>query len=160
MREAHRQGLRTSATMMFGSVETPEAIVSHLLRVRALQEETGGFTAFIPWTFQPGNTELSRDPRFGEASVSGFGHAVGYLRVLALSRVLLPDVPTVQVSWVTMGAKVAQLGLFFGADDFGSTMMEENVVASAGVSFRMSEEEIVATIRDAGFTPARRPAPG
>jgi cyclic dehypoxanthinyl futalosine synthase len=158
MREAHRQGLRTSATMMFGSVETPEAIVSHLLRIRALQEETGGFTAFIPWTFQPGNTELFRDPRFGEASGAGFGHATGYLRVLALSRILLPGVPTVQVSWVTMGAKVAQVGLFFGADDFGSTMMEENVVASAGVSFRMSEEEIVAAIRDAGFTPARRPA--
>jgi cyclic dehypoxanthinyl futalosine synthase len=156
MREAHRQGLRSTATMMFGSVETPEAIVAHLLRVRALQEETGGFTAFIPWVFQPGNTELSRDPRFGEASALGFGHAVGYLRVLALSRILLPNVPTVQVSWVTMGAKVAQIGLFFGADDFGSTMMEENVVASAGVSFRMSEEEIVATIRDAGFTAARR----
>jgi cyclic dehypoxanthinyl futalosine synthase len=162
MREAHRQGLRTSATMMFGSVETPGAIVAHLLRVRALQEETGGFTAFIPWMFQPGNTALSRDPRFGEAqaSASGFGHAVGYLRVLALSRILLPNVPTVQVSWVTMGAKVAQVGLFFGADDFGSTMMEENVVASAGVSFRMSEAEIVATIRDAGFTPAHRPGTG
>jgi cyclic dehypoxanthinyl futalosine synthase len=156
MREAHRQGLRTTATMMFGSVETPEAIVTHLLRVRALQEETGGFTAFIPWTFQPGNTELSRDPRFGEPPRGGFGHATGYLRVLALSRILLPRVPNVQVSWVTMGAKVAQVGLFFGADDFGSTMMEENVVASAGVSFRMSEEEIVATIRDAGFTPERR----
>jgi cyclic dehypoxanthinyl futalosine synthase len=142
--------------MMFGSVETPEAIVAHLLRVRVLQEETGGFTAFIPWVFQPGNTELSRDPRFGEASARGSGHAVGYLRVLALSRILLPNVPTVQVSWVTMGAKVAQIGLFFGADDLGSTMMEENVVASAGVSFRMSEEEIVATIRDAGFTAARR----
>ena len=160
MREAHRQGLRTSATMMFGGVEGPEAIVTHLLRVRALQEESGGFTAFIPWTFQPGNTELSRDPRFGEAAVPGFGHALGYLRVLSLSRLLLPDVPTVQVSWVTMGAKVAQIGLFFGADDFGSTMMEENVVASAGVAFRMSEEEIVATIRDAGFTPARRALAG
>jgi cyclic dehypoxanthinyl futalosine synthase len=158
MREAHRQGLRTTATMMFGSLETPEAIARHLLRVRALQAETGGFTAFIPWMFQPGNTELSRDPRFGEAALDGMGHATGYLRVLAVSRILLPNVPTVQVSWVTMGAKVAQVGLFFGADDFGSTMMEENVVASAGVSFRMSEEEIVATIRDAGFTPARRPA--
>ena len=160
MREAHRQGLRTSATMMFGSVETPGAIVAHLQRVRALQEETGGFTAFIPWMFQPGNSALSRDPRFGEALASGFGHAVGYLRVLALSRILLPNVPTVQVSWVTMGAKVAQVGLFFGADDFGSTMMEENVVASAGVSFRMSEAEIVATIRDAGFIAARRTSTG
>jgi len=158
MREAHRQGLRTTATMMFGSVETPASVVRHLLRVRTLQEETGGFTAFIPWTFQPGNTELSRDPRFGEARGEDLGHAIGYLRVLALSRILLPGVPTVQVSWVTMGAKVAQVGLFFGADDYGSTMMEENVVASAGVSFRMSEEEIVATIRDTGFIPARRPA--
>ncbi len=158
MREAHRQGLRTTATMMFGSVETPEAIVAHLLRVRALQDETGGFTNFIPWTFQPGNTELSGAPEFEEGSREGFGNATGYLKVLALSRVLLPNVPTVQVSWVTMGAKVAQVGLFFGADDFGSTMMEENVVASAGVTFRMTEEQIVATIRDAGFTPRRRPA--
>ena len=156
MREAHRQGMRTSATMMFGSVEGPEQIVAHLLRVRALQEETGGFASFIPWTFQSGNTALSRDPRFGEAAAEGFNHGVGYLRVLALSRLLLPNVPTVQVSWVTMGAKVAQVGLFFGANDFGSTMIEENVVASAGVAFRMLEEEIVATIRDAGFTPMRR----
>lgn len=158
MREAHRQGIRTTATMMFGSVETPEAIVAHLLRVRALQDETGGFTNFIPWTFQPGNTELLKDPGFGEDYGAGFGNATGYLKVLALSRILLPNVPTVQVSWVTMGAKVAQVGLFFGADDFGSTMMEENVVASAGVSFRMSEEEIVAVIRAAGFIPKRRPA--
>ncbi|MCL1925846.1 MAG: dehypoxanthine futalosine cyclase [Syntrophorhabdaceae bacterium] len=158
MREAHRQGLRTTATMMFGSVETPEAIVRHILRVRELQDETGGFTNFIPWTFQPANTELAKDPAFSESLPSGFGNTVGYLKVLALSRILLPDIPTVQVSWVTMGAKVAQMGLFFGADDFGSTMMEENVVASAGVSFRMSEEEIVSVIRDSGFTPAKRPA--
>jgi cyclic dehypoxanthinyl futalosine synthase len=157
MREAHRQGLRTTATMMFGSVESPESIVAHLLRVRALQDETGGFTNFIPWTFQPANTELREAPEFEEGSRAGFGNAVGYLKVLALSRILLPNIPTVQVSWVTMGAKVAQVGLFFGADDFGSTMMEENVVASAGVTFRMTEEEIVAAIRDAGFTPARRP---
>jgi cyclic dehypoxanthinyl futalosine synthase len=156
MREAHRQGLPTTATMMFGGVEGPEHIVSHLVRVRELQEETGGFTAFIPWTFQSGNTLLSRDPRFGELRDSGLGNAVGYLRVLAVSRLLLQNIRTVQVSWVTMGAKVAQLGLFFGANDYGSTMMEENVVASAGVAFRMSEEEIAATIRDAGFRPMRR----
>ena len=156
MREAHRQGLPTSATMMFGSVETPEHIGAHLVRVRELQEETGGFTSFIPWTFQSGNTLLSRDPRFGERQASGFGHAIGYLRVLAVSRIILRNVRTVQVSWVTMGAKVAQLGLFFGGNDYGSTMMEENVVASAGVAFRMSEEEIVGTIRDAGFRPMRR----
>lgn len=156
MREAHRQGLRTSATMMFGSVETPEAIARHLLRVRELQEETGGFASFIPWAFQSGNTALSADPDFMEGAAAGFGHAAGYLRVLAVSRLLLPNIRTVQVSWVTMGAKVAQLGLFFGGNDFGSTMIEENVVASAGVSFRMSEEEIVATIRDAGFLPVKR----
>ena len=156
MREAHRQGLRTSATMMFGSVETPESIARHLLRVRELQEETGGFSSFIPWTFQSGNTALSGDPAFAEGTASGFNHAVGYLRVLAASRILLPEIRTVQVSWVTQGAKVAQLGLFFGADDFGSTMIEENVVASAGVSYRMTEEEIVATIRDAGFRPVKR----
>ncbi len=156
MREAHRQGLPTSATMMFGSVEAPEHIARHLVRVRELQEETGGFTSFIPWTFQSGNTLLSRDPRYGERLASGLGHAVGYLRVLSVSRLLLQNVRTIQVSWVTMGAKVAQLGLFFGGNDYGSTMMEENVVASAGVVFRMSEEEIVGTIRDAGFTPRRR----
>jgi cyclic dehypoxanthinyl futalosine synthase len=157
MGEAHRQGLRSSATMMFGSVETAESIAAHVLRVRALQEETGGFTAFIPWTFQPGNTALSREAGFDDAAAGGFNHAVGYLRVLAFSRLLLPAVPTVQVSWVTMGAKVAQAGLFFGADDFGSTMMEENVVASAGTVFRMTEAEIVSVIEAAGFTAARRP---
>jgi cyclic dehypoxanthinyl futalosine synthase len=156
MREAHRQGLRTSATMMFGSVEPPESIARHLLRIRELQDESGGFASFIPWTFQSGNTALSADPGYGETSAAGMGHAVGYLKVLAASRLLLPNIPTVQVSWVTMGAKVAQLGLFFGANDFGSTMIEENVVASAGVAFRMSEEEIVATIRDAGFRPVKR----
>jgi cyclic dehypoxanthinyl futalosine synthase len=157
MREAHRQGLRSSATMMFGSVETAESIAAHVLRVRALQEETGGFTAFIPWTFQPGNTALSREAGFDEASARGFNHAFGYLKVLAFSRLMLPAVPTVQVSWVTMGPKVAQAGLFFGADDFGSTMMEENVVASAGTVFRMTEGEIVSVIEAAGFEAARRP---
>jgi cyclic dehypoxanthinyl futalosine synthase len=145
--------------MMFGSVEAPESIARHLLRIRDLQEETGGFASFIPWTFQPGNTALSADPGFGKSAAAGFGHALGYLRVLAVSRLLLPNVGTVQVSWVTMGAKVAQLGLFFGANDFGSTMIEENVVSSAGVAFRMTEEEIVETIRDAGFRPVKREGP-
>jgi len=158
MREAHRQRLSTSATMMFGSVETPEQVAGHLVRVRDLQAETGGFTSFIPWTFQPGNTVLARDPRYGTGCGNGLGNPTGYLRVLAVSRLLLQNIRRVQVSWVTMGAKVAQLGLFFGGNDFGSTMIEENVVAAAGVSFRMTEEEIVSTIRDAGFTPARREA--
>ena len=159
MREAHRQGLRSSATMMFGSVEAPESIARHMLRVRDLQDETGGFASFIPWTFQSGNTALSSDPGFGGSAEKGYGHAMGYLRVLSVCRLVLPNIRTVQVSWVTMGAKVAQLGLFFGANDFGSTMIEENVVASAGVAFRMSEEEIVATIRDAGFQPLKREGP-
>ena len=158
MREAHRQGLPTTATMMFGSVETPEQVAGHLVRVRDLQAETGGFASFIPWTFQPGNTALSRHPRYGTGVRNGLGNPLGYLRVLAVSRLLLQNVRRLQVSWVTMGAKVAQLGLFFGGNDFGSTMIEENVVAAAGVSFRMTEEEIVSTIRDAGFTPARREA--
>jgi len=146
MREAHRLGMPTAATMMFGSVETKDEIVQHLLRVRDLQDETKGFTAFIPWTYQPGNTEL------GGRQAS----AVEYLKILALSRILLDNVPNVQASWVTQGAKVAQVALEFGANDFGSTMIEENVVAAAGVSFRMSREEIVHLIHDAGYDAAQR----
>ena len=146
MREAHRLGMPTTATMMFGSIETMDEIVQHLLRVRDLQDATRGFTAFIPWTYQPGNTEL------GGKQAS----AVEYLKTLALSRIVLDNVPNVQASWVTQGAKVAQVALEFGANDFGSTMIEENVVAAAGVSFRMSREEIVHLIRDAGYEAAQR----
>lgn len=146
MREAHRLGMPSTATMMFGSLETQEEIVRHLIRVRDLQDETQGFTAFIPWTFQPGNTELG-----GRTAT-----AVEYLKTLALSRIMLDNVPNIQASWVTQGAKIAQVALAFGANDFGSTMIEENVVAAAGVTFRMRKEEIVGLISDAGYTAAQR----
>ncbi|GFE56912.1 cyclic dehypoxanthinyl futalosine synthase [Geobacter sp. AOG1] len=146
MEEAARQGLPTTATMMFGSTETREDIVEHLFRVRALQAEGGSFTAFIPWTYQPGNTEL------GGKTATG----VEYLKVLALSRIVLDNIPNIQASWVTQGARMAQVALFFGANDLGGTMLEENVVAAAGCSFRMSREEMIQLIRGAGFLPVRR----
>jgi cyclic dehypoxanthinyl futalosine synthase len=146
METAHALGMRTTATMMFGSTETPADIVEHLMRIREIQTRTGGFTAFIPWTFQPDNTEL------GGETPSG----VDYLKVLALSRIVLDNIDNVQASWVTQGADMAQVALFFGANDLGGTMLEENVVAAAGISFRMSKEEIIDLARDAGFTPVRR----
>jgi cyclic dehypoxanthinyl futalosine synthase len=146
MREAARLGMPTTATMMFGSREGVEDIVEHLIRVRTLQQQGGSFTAFIPWTYQPGNTEL------GGGSASG----VEYLKVLALSRIVLRNIPNIQASWVTQGAKMAQVALFFGANDLGGTMLEENVVAAAGCCFRMSREEMIALIKGAGFTAVRR----
>jgi cyclic dehypoxanthinyl futalosine synthase len=146
MREAARLGMPTTATMMFGSRERVEDVVEHLFRVRALQDEGGSFTAFIPWTYQPGNTEL------GGETASG----VEYLKVLALSRIVLRNIRNVQASWVTQGAKMAQVALFFGANDLGGTMLEENVVAAAGCRFRMSREQMIELIRGAGFTPVRR----
>lgn len=139
-------GMPTTATMMFGSREKPEDIVEHLFRIRELQDAGGSFTAFIPWTYQPGNTEL------GGSTATG----VEYLKVLALSRIVLDNVPNLQASWVTQGAKMAQVALFFGANDLGGTMLEENVVAAAGCSFRMSQDEMIALIRAAGFQPAQR----
>jgi cyclic dehypoxanthinyl futalosine synthase len=146
MRQAHRQGLKTSATMMFGHLETKEERLEHLFRIRELQDETGGFTAFIPWTYQPGGTEL-----MGEAQ-----GAVEYLKTLAISRLVLDNLPHLQVSWVTQGPKVAQVALKFGADDFGSTMLEENVVAATGVGFRLSRQEIETLIRTSGYQPQLR----
>jgi dehypoxanthine futalosine cyclase/putative menaquinone biosynthesis radical SAM enzyme len=146
MAEAHRQGLKTTATMMFGHEEKRSERLEHLFALRELQDETGGFTAFIPWTFQPAGTRIERRTE----------PAQSYLRLLALSRLVLDNFPSVQVSWVTMGPQVAQLALFFGANDFGSLMIEENVVAAAGVSFRLSREEIHAVIGAAGFTPVQR----
>jgi cyclic dehypoxanthinyl futalosine synthase len=131
---------------MFGSVEKDKEIIEHLLRLRDIQDETGGFTAFIPWTYQPGNTEL------GGRSAT----AVEYLKVLALSRIMLDNFDNVQASWVTQGAKIAQVALEFGANDFGSTMIEENVVAAAGITFRMTKQEIVNIIKDAGYASAQR----
>jgi len=146
MKEAHRQGLRTTATMMFGHLESSEDRLKHLFMLRDLQDETGGFTAFIPWPFQPQNTRLST-PK---------STAVIYLRTLALSRLVLDNFENIQASWVTMGADIAQLALFFGANDLGSTMIEENVVAAAGVKFRLSIAELERVISSAGFTPQQR----
>lgn len=146
MQTAHHLGLRTTATMMFGHLETRADRVEHLLRLRDLQDRTGGFTAFIPWTFQPGGTAL------GGSAAS----AMEYLKTLAISRLVLDNFPNLQVSWVTQGAKIAQVALQFGANDFGSTMIEENVVAATGVTFRLSREEITRLITDAGYTPQQR----
>jgi cyclic dehypoxanthinyl futalosine synthase len=146
MREAHGLGLRTSATMMFGHRETLADRVEHLRRIRGLQEETGGFTAFIPWAFQPTHAMV----RFEAAG------AHDYLRTLAVSRLYLQNVPNLQSSWVTMGPKVGQLALHFGANDMGSVMLEENVVSTAGVRFRMGVAELRRVIEDAGYVPAQR----
>ncbi|CEK19977.1 cyclic dehypoxanthinyl futalosine synthase [Chthonomonas calidirosea] len=146
MREAHKAGLRTTATMMYGSVETYEDRIEHLLRVRELQDETGGFTAFIPWSFQPEGTELPME----RAS------AFDYLRTVAVSRLMLDNVPHMQASWVTQGPKIAQIALRYGLNDFGSTMMEENVVSAAGCVFTLPIEEIERLIRAAGYEPMRR----
>lgn len=146
MKEAHRLGMPTTATMMFGSKECPEDIIEHLFRVREIQAETGGFTAFIPWTFQPDNTELGGDTATG----------VEYLKVLALARIILDNIDNIQASWVTQGDKIAQIALFFGANDLGGTMLEENVVAAAGISFRLTQQQIIEIVRSAGFIPVRR----
>lgn len=152
MEKAHLLGMRTTATMMFGSIETPEDIVEHLDAIRKLQDKTGGFTAFIPWSFQPGNTEISR----GGVTPPLQATAIDYLKVLALSRIYLDNIDNIQASWVTQGLKMAQVALRFGANDFGSTMIEENVVASAGVSFKVTKDEIINAIKGSGFKPAQR----
>ncbi len=147
MEEAHRLGIRTTATMMFGHVETLAERIEHLTRLRELQDRTGGFTAFIPWPFQPDHTALAHIPKTS---------AFEYLKTLAVSRIFLDNIANIQASWVTQGPKIAQVSLFFGANDFGSTMIEENVVAAAGVHFRLSEAEIRELVSRAGFTPCQR----
>ena len=146
MQAAHEAGLRTTATMMYGSVERLEERVEHLLRLRELQDETGGFTAFIAWSYQPHNTEL------GGSEATG----IDYLRTLALARLVLDNFENLQASWVTQGGKVGQLSLAFGANDMGSVMIEENVVRAAGAAYCMDEVEIARNVEDAGFTPKRR----
>ncbi len=151
MELAHGLGLPTTATMMFGHVETFEERVEHLRLIRELQDKTGGFTAFIPWPFQPGNTELSRD--------SGIQHAVtglDYLKTLAISRIFLDNFDALQSSWVTLGPKVGQVALFYGANDMGSTMLEENVVRAAGTVHCLNEDDLIRLITDGGFIPKRR----
>jgi cyclic dehypoxanthinyl futalosine synthase len=147
MRQAHRNELRTSATMMYGMGEGSEPRVEHLQRVRDLQDETGGLTAFISWTFQHEHTDMADVPET-------FAHE--YLEVLAVSRLFLDNITHIQTSWVTQGKKIGQLGLTFGADDMGSIMIEENVVSAAGTSYRMSQDEMEQLITSAGYTPRQR----
>jgi cyclic dehypoxanthinyl futalosine synthase len=147
MQVAHELGLSSSATMMFGHVETIEDRIEHLQRLRDQQDRSGGFTAFICWTFQPQNTVLKVDARTGVAE---------YLRTQALARIFLDNIPNVQSSWVTQGPDIGQVALKFGANDFGSVMMEENVVSSAGTTFRLNSIEIETLIRGAGYEPRRR----
>ena len=153
MREAHISGIKSTVTMMFGHVETLEERVVHLEKVRQLQDETGGFTAFIPWTFQPKNTALSLSTEKTTGFIIG---GFDYLRTLAVSRLFLDNIPNIQASWVTQGSKIAQLALKFGANDLGSTMIEENVVRAAGVDFRMDKEEMIALIEELGFEAMQR----
>jgi cyclic dehypoxanthinyl futalosine synthase len=147
MRRAHQLGLRTTATMVFGFGESAEQMVGHLERIRALQDETAGFTAFICWSFQAEGTKLV---------LHDDTSATRYLRVLALARLYLDNFPNLQVSWVTMGPAVGQVGLRYGGNDFGSAMIEENVVAQAGAVFQLSTGDIERAIGAAGFIPRRR----
>jgi cyclic dehypoxanthinyl futalosine synthase len=147
-RTAHKLGLTSTATMMFGHVEKPEHIVEHLERVRRIQDETGGFTAFIPWTFKKGNTMLDH---IEEAS------SVYYLKVLALSRIYLDNFKNIQSSHVTQTMQVGIVGLHFGANDLGSVMIEENVISSTTYKVSIPKvEDMVSAIRSAGFVPAQR----
>lgn len=146
MRTAHLLGMKTTATMMFGSIESERDRIVHLIKIRELQDETGGFTAFIPWTFQSKNTQIPIEALT----------ATDYLKTLAISRLILDNIDNLQASWVTQGAKMAQISLEFGVNDFGSTMIEENVVKSAGIHFRMTEKQIVNCIEKAGYKARRR----
>ena len=160
MEIAHNLGLKTTATLVFGSdalleknsSEMPKHIIEHLLNIRHLQDKTGGFTAFIPWTFQIPeflcNTERKNS--------YDYATSYDYLKVVAISRIVLDNIPNIQASWVTQGQKIAQLSLRFGANDFGGTMLEENVVRSAGMENKATIQEIIENIRKAGFIPAQR----
>lgn len=163
MREAHGIGMKTSITMMFGHIETIPERMEHLRLIRELQDETGGFTAFICWTFQPGDTPLGKVPVFDSeqpAAPDGkhlvLADATEYLRMSALARIYLDNIPNIQSSWVTQGVKIGQLALFFGANDMGSVMMEENVVSAAGTTYDLSENEIRTAISQAGWMPRKR----
>lgn len=147
MRVWHELGGKSSATMMFGHVETLEERIEHLDRIRGLQDETGGFTAFICWTFQPDHTDLAHLPHVG---------AFEYLKTQAVARLYLDNVPNIQSSWVTQGLKIGQLGLGFGANDMGSLMIEENVVAEAGTVHFLTLDQIRQAIEEWGYTPRQR----
>jgi cyclic dehypoxanthinyl futalosine synthase len=149
-REAHKLGIKSTATMMYGTVETDEEIVEHFERIRKLQDETGGFRAFILWSFQSENTKLAQEMEIEKTSSNR------YLRLLSVARLFLDNFKNIQSSWVTQGSYIGQTALLFGANDLGSTMMEENVVSSAGASFRMGKDEMIELIRDIGENPAKR----
>jgi cyclic dehypoxanthinyl futalosine synthase len=151
MREAQRLGMSTTATMMYGHVETLAERVEHMRRIRELQDETAGFRAFISWTFQRDGNRL--DDQVADASMPT---SFDYLMTQAVSRIYLDNVPHIQSSWVTQGLKIGQVALGFGADDMGSVMMEENVVSAAGTTHRTSTEELVHLIRSHGKTPVQR----
>lgn len=146
MEKAHSLGMPSTATMMFGSIENYNHRIEHLQKIRDLQDRTKGFTAFIPWTFQPGHTNL------GGSSTT----AADYLRTVAISRLFLDNIPNIQASWVTQGSKIGQIALTFGANDLGSTMIEENVVKATGVTHKMSREEMISAIKEVGMVPAQR----
>lgn len=150
-KSAHEIGMKSTATMMFGTIENDEDIIEHWRRIRTLQDETGGFRAFILWSFQPHNTPLKAE--FPELQTASSNR---YLRLLAASRLYLDNFPNIQSSWVTQGSYIGQMALLFGANDLGSTMMEENVVSAAGASHRMNEEEMIRLIQDIGELPAKR----
>jgi cyclic dehypoxanthinyl futalosine synthase len=156
MADAHRLGMRTTATMMFGHIETLEDRIEHLSRLRHLQDQTHGFTAFICWTFQPAGTRLAK--QFGDDGddTMNLAGVQDYLRMLAVSRLFLDNFDNLQASWVTQGPAVGQVAMHFGANDFGSLMLEENVVASAGTTYRLTERQLRRLIEEAGFVPARR----
>jgi cyclic dehypoxanthinyl futalosine synthase len=143
----HQLGGRSTCTMMFGHVETPAERIEHLQRLRQLQDEAGGFTAFICWTFQPEHTALAHIAPAG---------AFEYLKTQAIARLYLDNVKNIQSSWVTQGPKIGQVALFFGANDMGSLMIEENVVSSAGTVYHLSLEQIKSAIREAGYVPRQR----
>lgn len=150
-RQAHKLGIKSTATMMYGTVETTREIVEHFNLVRQLQDETGGFRAFIMWSYQSDNTELKRElPTITKSTPNQ------YLRYLAVARLFLDNVPNIQSSWVTQGSYIGQMALLFGANDLGSTMMEENVVSAAGAANEMNQDEMIALIRDVGEKPAKR----
>ena len=149
MREAHRIGYKTTATMMYGHLETEEDVVEHLEGVRALQEETGGFTAFIPWSFKPGNTPL-------EKFIPHYATPTRYLQMIAFSRIYLDNFQHIQASWFSEGKKTGQIALHFGADDFGGTILEENVHAAANFVNKTNAEECVRLIHESGFAAAQR----
>ena len=157
METAHAVGLPSTVTMMFGHIETYAERVEHFLRARASQDRTGGYTAFIPWTFQPANTPLQNDPALLAAvNAQGFTGSVDYLRTQAISRIALDNFPNLQASWVTQGKAIGQMTLYYGANDLGSLMMEESVVSKAGVSYPLTREDLDEMIIGAGFRPALR----